>query len=59
MKKALVRFFLGDPAGQPADGRMIGIGLATAISKQHSAERAEHYMTQWVAEHDVQTSARS
>jgi hypothetical protein len=58
MKSALVRFLLGDTPGHSADGRRIGIGLATAMRKQHSAEQAEHYMTQWVAERDVHKSTR-
>ena len=58
MKSALVRFLLGDTPGHSADGRRIGIGLATAMRKQHSAEQAEHYMTQWVAERDMHKSTR-
>jgi len=58
MKSALVRFLLGDTPGHSADGRRIGIGLATALRKQHSAEQAEHYMTQWVAERDMHESTR-
>jgi hypothetical protein len=47
--KALIRFLLGDPMGQPADGAAIGIGLSAALRKHYSAEDAEHYLRQWSA----------
>ncbi|MBF8191124.1 hypothetical protein ITP53_36535 [Nonomuraea sp. K274] len=56
--KAFIRFLLGDPAGQSADGRMIGLGLSTALKKYYSADEAEHYMNRWAAEHDVTESPR-
>lgn len=58
MKKTLARFLLGDPLGQPADGRAIGVGLAAAMRKQHSADQAERYLTQWAAGRDATTTAR-
>ena len=58
MKKTLVRFLLGDPAGHPADGRTMGLGLATALRKQHSAEQAERYLGRWATEREAHPSAR-
>ncbi len=58
MKSALVRFLLGDTPGHSADGRRIGVGLATALSEQRFADQAEHYVTQWAAERDVHKSTR-
>jgi hypothetical protein len=51
--KAFIRFLLGDPPGQAADGRAIGIGLSAALRKHYSADDAERYLRQWAAEHDV------
>ncbi|TDD02573.1 hypothetical protein E1292_23090 [Nonomuraea deserti] len=56
--KALIRFLLGDPAGHSADGRMIGLGLSTALRKHYSADDAERYLRQWTAEQDVRKSPR-
>ncbi|WP_166427107.1 hypothetical protein [Nonomuraea mesophila] len=56
--KAFIRFLLGDPAGHPADGRMIGLGLSTALRKHYSADDAERYLRQWTTEHDVRKSPR-
>ncbi|MBE1591487.1 hypothetical protein ACFPOI_13170 [Nonomuraea angiospora] len=52
--KAFFRFLLGDPPGQAADGRVIGLGLSTALKKHYSADEAERYLREWAAvEHDV------
>ncbi|MFG1702521.1 hypothetical protein ACFLIM_04945 [Nonomuraea sp. M3C6] len=56
--KALIRFLLGDPPGQSADGRVIGLGLSMALKKQYSAEDAERHLRQWATEHDVRKSPR-
>ncbi|WP_345558914.1 hypothetical protein [Nonomuraea rosea] len=52
--KAFIRFLLGDPAGQSADGRAIGLGLSTALKKHYSADDADRYLRQWTAGQDVQ-----
>ncbi|MEV0623367.1 hypothetical protein AB0I81_59325 [Nonomuraea sp. NPDC050404] len=56
--KAFIRFLLGDPMGQPADGGAIGIGLSAALRKHYSAEDADRYLRQWSAttEPDVRKS---
>lgn len=51
--KAFIRFLLGDPHGQPADGRALGAGLSSALRKHYSADDAERHLRQWAAEHDV------
>ncbi|MCF6468962.1 hypothetical protein FAF44_11265 [Nonomuraea sp. MG754425] len=51
--KAFIRFLLGDPLGQAADGRAMGIGLNAALRKHYSADDAEHYLRQWSSGHDV------
>ncbi|MFG6190678.1 hypothetical protein [Nonomuraea sp. JJY05] len=57
--KALIRFLLGDPPGQAADGRMIGLGLSTALNKHYSADEADRYLREWAAvEHDVHDCPR-
>ncbi|HEX4817032.1 MAG TPA: hypothetical protein VFV66_30190 [Nonomuraea sp.] len=56
--KAFIRFLLGDPAGHPADGRAIGIGLSAALKKHYSADDADRYLRQWAAEHDVDRTPR-
>ncbi|MFG1943746.1 hypothetical protein [Nonomuraea sp. NPDC048826] len=56
--KKLASFLLGDPLGQPADGRSIGIGLAAALRKQRSADDAERFLTRWAAQRDVHKSVR-
>ncbi|MFC5816596.1 hypothetical protein ACIBF7_22735 [Nonomuraea sp. NPDC050478] len=56
--KKLARFLLGDPLGQPADGRPIGIGLATALRKQRSADDAERFLTRWAEQRHVHKSVR-
>ncbi|SDG99257.1 hypothetical protein [Nonomuraea jiangxiensis] len=56
--KALVRFLLGDPLGQSADGRAIGLGLSMALRKQYSTDDAERYLREWAVEHDVRKSPR-
>ncbi|MCK2220009.1 hypothetical protein MF672_040370 [Actinomadura sp. ATCC 31491] len=56
--RAFLRFLLADPAGWPADGRMLGLGLSTALRKHHSADDAERYLRRWAAEHDVHRSPR-
>ncbi|MET7330051.1 hypothetical protein [Nonomuraea sp. NPDC005650] len=51
--KAFIRFLLGDPPGQAADGRAIGLGLSTALKKHYSADDADRYLREWAAaEHD-------
>ncbi|MFC4113033.1 hypothetical protein [Nonomuraea zeae] len=47
--KAFIRFLLGDPAGQAADGRAIGLGLSTALKKHYSADDADRYLREWAA----------
>ncbi|GAA3807724.1 hypothetical protein GCM10022226_29790 [Sphaerisporangium flaviroseum] len=46
MKAFLNRFqaLLDDPAGHRADGRAMGLGLATALRKQGSADDVERYL---------------
>ncbi|MEU6712396.1 hypothetical protein ABZ897_13030 [Nonomuraea sp. NPDC046802] len=56
--KALIRFLLGDPAGQAADGRSIGLGLSTALRKHYSADEADRFLREWATEHDVRKSPR-
>ncbi|NJP89998.1 unnamed protein product [[Actinomadura] parvosata subsp. kistnae] len=45
--KALLRFLLGDPPGQAADGGAIGIGLSAALRKHYSADDADRYLREW------------
>ncbi|MFB9720117.1 hypothetical protein ACFFRU_15440 [Planobispora longispora] len=45
-----LRFLTSRPAGAPADGRMIGIGLATALRRYGSADDAERHLRRWAAE---------
>ncbi|MFB4277754.1 hypothetical protein ACBJ59_20855 [Nonomuraea sp. MTCD27] len=56
--KAFIRFLLGDPMGQAADGRAIGIGLSAALRKHYSADEVDSYLRRWSAEHDVRKSPR-
>ncbi|MGN9837893.1 hypothetical protein ACTMTI_07215 [Nonomuraea sp. H19] len=56
--KAFFRFLLGDPLGQSADGRAIGVGLSAALKKHYSADDAERYLRQWASEHDVRKTPR-
>ncbi|MDA0635105.1 hypothetical protein OUY22_16925 [Nonomuraea sp. MCN248] len=58
MKKRLARFLRGEPLGQPADGRLIGIGLAAALRKQRSADDAERFLTRWAEQRHMHKSAR-
>lgn len=52
--KAFIRFLLGDPLGQAADGRAIGLGLSTALKKYYSADDADLFLREWAAtERDV------
>ncbi|MFB9678042.1 hypothetical protein [Streptosporangium vulgare] len=44
------RFLTSGPAGYSADGRMMGLGLATAMRKYGSAENAERHLRRWAAE---------
>ncbi|GAA3445311.1 hypothetical protein Pve01_58320 [Planomonospora venezuelensis] len=48
-----LRFLAGRPAGAPADGRMIGLGLATALRRHNSADGAEHHLRRWAAEQRI------
>ncbi|MER5649560.1 hypothetical protein [Streptosporangium sp. NPDC002524] len=43
------RFLISGPAGYSADGRMMGLGLATAMRKYGSAENAERHLRRWAA----------
>ncbi|MFC5823714.1 hypothetical protein [Nonomuraea insulae] len=54
--KAFIRFLLGDPMGQPADGRAIGIGLSAALRKHYAADEADHYLHRWSEDIDVRKS---
>ncbi|GAA2205617.1 hypothetical protein GCM10009850_010750 [Nonomuraea monospora] len=58
--KAFWRFLLGDPLGQPADGRAIGIGLSAALKKHYSADEADRYLREWSTQqqHDVREQPR-
>ncbi|WP_156325432.1 hypothetical protein [Nonomuraea sp. SBT364] len=56
MKKTLVRFLLGDPLGQAADGRAMGVGLSAALRKHYSADDAERYLRDWSTEHSTEHS---
>jgi hypothetical protein len=58
MKTLLDRFraFLEEPAGHPADGRMIGIGLAAAMRKHGSADGVERYLDNWAADGRIDVS---
>ncbi|MEV0380233.1 hypothetical protein [Nonomuraea sp. NPDC050643] len=60
--KAFIRFLLGDPMGQAADGRAIGVGLSAALRKHYSADDADRYLRQWSpewsTEHDTRKSPR-
>ncbi|WP_440099670.1 hypothetical protein [Streptosporangium sp. H16] len=44
------RFLISAPAGHSADGRMMGLGLATAMRKYGSAENAERHLRRWATE---------
>ncbi|WP_329092132.1 MULTISPECIES: hypothetical protein [unclassified Streptosporangium] len=44
------RFLTSGSAGYSADGRMMGIGLATAMRKYGSAENAERHLRRWATE---------
>ncbi|MGW7482812.1 hypothetical protein ACWGH8_29955 [Nonomuraea muscovyensis] len=57
--KAFLRFLLGEPLGQPADGRAVGLGLAAALRKHHSADDAERHLRRWAAEHVTRRTRRS
>jgi hypothetical protein len=46
-------FLLSRPAGACADGRMIGLGLATALHRQGSAEGVERHLRRWAAEQRI------
>jgi hypothetical protein len=50
--KALWRFLRGDPLGQAADGRAIGLGLSSALRKHYSADEADRYLRQWSAQQE-------
>ncbi|WP_158088719.1 hypothetical protein [Thermoactinospora rubra] len=47
--KAFFRFLCGDPAGSPADGRGVGLGLTAALRKHWSADEADRYLRRWAA----------
>ncbi|MEV0596118.1 hypothetical protein [Nonomuraea cavernae] len=57
--KAFVRFLLGDPLGQPADGRAIGLGLSVALRKHYSADDAESHLRRWAVDQEVRKTPRS
>lgn len=44
-----LRAFEG-PLGASADGRQLGLGLATALRKARSAEGVETHVRQWATE---------
>ncbi|MGS2641770.1 hypothetical protein [Streptosporangium sp. LJ11] len=44
------RFLISAPVGHSADGRMMGLGLATAMRKYGSAENAERHLRRWATE---------
>ncbi|MEV5324804.1 hypothetical protein ACFMQL_24425 [Nonomuraea fastidiosa] len=56
--KAFFRFLLGDPPGQAADGRAIGIGLSTALRKHYSADDADRHLREWSKDIDIRRSPR-
>ncbi|GII58251.1 hypothetical protein Pth03_66400 [Planotetraspora thailandica] len=51
-----LRKLLDEPVGHPADGRMIGLGLAAAMRKQGSADGVERYLTEWAADRRIDVS---
>ncbi|WP_203977716.1 hypothetical protein [Planotetraspora silvatica] len=58
MKTLMDRFraLLQEPAGHPADGRMIGVGLAAAMRKHGSADGVERYLADWAGDHRIDVS---
>ncbi|MEV4564275.1 hypothetical protein AB0K12_10950 [Nonomuraea sp. NPDC049419] len=56
--KAFFRFLLGDPLGQAADGRAIGVGLSAALKKHYSADDADRHVREWSKDIDVRKSPR-
>ncbi|GAA4562441.1 hypothetical protein [Planotetraspora kaengkrachanensis] len=59
MKKTLLRRFralLEEPVGHPADGRMIGAGLAAAMRRQGSADDVERYLEAWAGDRRIDAS---
>ncbi|MET8865878.1 hypothetical protein ABZW11_23320 [Nonomuraea sp. NPDC004580] len=56
--KAFFRFLLGDPLGQAADGRAVGVGLSAALKKHYSAEDADRHLREWSKDIDVRKSPR-
>ncbi|MFD2354482.1 hypothetical protein ACFSTC_42200 [Nonomuraea ferruginea] len=46
------------PSVSPPTARPIGIGLATALRKQRSADDAERFLTRWAEQRHVHKSAR-
>ncbi|GAA3140479.1 hypothetical protein AB0K18_19115 [Nonomuraea sp. NPDC049421] len=56
--KAFFRFLLGDPLGQAADGRAIGVGLSAALKKHYSADDADRHLREWSKDIDVRKSPR-
>ncbi|MDP9845595.1 hypothetical protein [Streptosporangium lutulentum] len=55
MRAFLRRFrFLSDrTGGYNADGRMMGLGLATAMRKHRSADGVERHLRRWTSEERV------
>ncbi|GIH28221.1 hypothetical protein Aph01nite_65310 [Acrocarpospora phusangensis] len=45
------------PRTGTADGRPIGLGLATAMRNYYSAHEAERHLRRWAAEHPATTPA--
>ncbi|MEV4474363.1 hypothetical protein [Nonomuraea sp. NPDC049504] len=56
--KAFFRFLLGDPLGQAADGRAIGVGLSAALKKHYFADDADRHLREWSKDIDVRKSPR-
>jgi hypothetical protein len=53
--KHSIRSLMRQPLGHPADGRQLGLGLATAMAKQRDlirleVEDAERHLRQWAAD---------
>ncbi|GAA2913557.1 hypothetical protein GCM10010517_80100 [Streptosporangium fragile] len=55
MRAFLARFRLlaRGPAGYSADGRMMGVGLATAMRRYGSAEGVERQVRRWATEQRI------
>ncbi|HEY9524902.1 MAG TPA: hypothetical protein VIR33_16820 [Thermopolyspora sp.] len=54
-----IRFLLYQPGGYLADGRMIGLGMGTAMKSYGSAEDAERHLRRWAADERVGNESRA